>query len=460
MANLILWNCLNIEYAPARQLASHQLASWLRQHGYTVKVIDFCHKMTTKELISITEKYIDADTLAIGVSATFWYNISVLAQHAKEPPWLLAAREELKNKKISWLIGGCHSNSINLVYEWIRFFGYAEDELLKWMDQNSGKLIRRELFDITCASTHFSKDDYIRPYEVLPIELGRGCQFKCRFCSYPLVGKKKGTYIKDYELIREEFIRNYNEFGTTKYYFLDDTVNESEEKVYALADIAQHLPFKLQWVGYNRLDLIWSRPGTIQALKDSGLRSTFFGIESFHPQASMAVGKGWNGKHVAKDFLLRLKDEWKGDITWMLSFIVGLPGETKEDITETSQWCIDNEMYNWSFYPLAINRSPSKLWKSEFDLEAEKYGYSFPRNTYEWENEHWTLKSAVEYSKFLNKRDYEHMHPTVWMLFMMSCLDYSCEDLMSKKLNTLPWYTYSNQTKKFVADYVKFHLVD
>lgn len=331
MANVIFWNCLNSPFFPVRPIGAHQLASWIRQHGYTAKVIDFCHIMSTDDLVAITQKNMDSDTIAIGVSSTFWHDDASASWHPKEPTWVTDARLKLADANVKWLIGGAAASSPKLTLDWIKFNGFAEDSLMKWLDSQSAKLRFRKFFDITTATQTFDKDDFIQPSDVLPMELGRGCQFKCKFCSYPLVGKKKGTYIRGYDTIREEFIKNYAEYGTTNYYFLDDTVNESEEKVQALADMVQALPFELSWVGYNRLDLIWSKPETIRWLKDSGLRSAFFGIESFHPKASMVVGKGWNGKQ-GKEFLLRLKDEWKGDITWFLSLIVGLPGESKEDI--------------------------------------------------------------------------------------------------------------------------------
>ena len=71
MANLILLTCVNFLKAPARGVAAYQLASWLRHHGYTVKVVDFSHLIETNDLVNIVEKHIGPETLAIGVSSTF-----------------------------------------------------------------------------------------------------------------------------------------------------------------------------------------------------------------------------------------------------------------------------------------------------------------------------------------------------------------------------------------------------
>ena len=177
------------------------------------------------------------------------------------------------------------------------------------MDECFSTQIARPNFDISKLENCFYDDLCIQETEVLPIELSRGCQFKCRFCRYPLLGKKKNTYIRDYDLIEKEFLENYYRYGITKYFFLDDTVNESDEKVEKLAEIVQRLPFKLNWFGYNRVDLIGVKPHSIELLKLSGLKSSFFGIESFHLKASKVVGKGWNGAK-GKEFLLELREHW------------------------------------------------------------------------------------------------------------------------------------------------------
>jgi hypothetical protein len=485
MANLILWNTFNLDYAALRPAGAHQLAVWLTQFGYTVKVIDFCSLLSTDDLVSLTEKHIDSTTIAIGVSSTFWHSNESIANTSIAydaplatsislrrgpdwgpeltrdgmPNWVTLTRARLRSKypALDWLIGGSHAHTGDA--SWIKFYNHSEDTLLKYLDEKSNKIILRSNFDITKKGNGFMDKLGIQPHEVLPLELGRGCQFKCGFCNYPLLGKRKGTYIRDFSLIKEELISNFEKFGTTRYFFVDDTMNESIEKIDELAEMAQTLPFKLEWIGYNRLDIIGSTRTQIESLKYSGLRSTFFGIESFGLEASKAIGKPWNGKN-AKDFLLELKSIWKNDITFELGFIVGLTGDSPDDLDKTEQWCIDNGMHSWLYHALHIYRNNTNKWASEFDKNYAAHGYKFlsPIDNTRWTNDTWDYRDATLKSFQLNVSGREHKKAAGYQLGEPISAGYAIDDIIDKYKKDLDWNSMRSFTAEFLKNYVKFQL--
>ena len=200
--------------------------------------------------------------------------------------------------KLRICLGGAKSlQGINL--DWVDdiFQGYSEDQFIEYCNllanNKSNPFIKRisnkhihnaenKKFDILSLEHRFLINDCILQDEVLPIEISRGCIFKCKFCAFPLNGKKKLDYIRDFDRIKDELIYNYENYNTTKYFFNDDTLNDSVYKIENLHRIIKSLPFKIEFSAWMRLDLLYKNQETIDLLKDMGLRTTFFGIESFN----------------------------------------------------------------------------------------------------------------------------------------------------------------------------------
>jgi hypothetical protein len=475
MAQLIIWNSYNEPININRPIGPHAIAGWLRQHGYTVKVIDFCHSLPTDVLVRLTERHIGSDTIAIGASSTFWKPTAYSNRQHKdyyklekdnfyEPEWITGARIylQLKHKHLDWILGGHtgvgHLGKLNR-FKWNIIRGYAEDSILRYMNEKTNFSPDMIAFDIKTMDSCFLTDASIQPQESLPIELARGCQFRCKFCSYPLVGKKPGTYTRGASFVEEEIIKNYEMFGTTRYQIMDDTVNESADKVEMLARIAEKLPFKLEWVGYNRLDIIGVNRRTIDLLKISGLKSAYFGIESFHPEASTCLGKGWNGKH-GKDFLLELRDIWKDDVSITCSFITGLPYETEKSVRETQEWLLSNDVVDsWFFLQLFLNKNSSA---TEFERSAAEYGISFPNNADPdyWEHSNSNFKEAISLSQELNYDDrrLNKVKPMCWYIPNYANLGYDYDTVRHTKVVDLNWKEMSNHHTNFIKTYVRDQL--
>ena len=144
------------------------------------------------------------------------------------------------------------------------------------------------------------------PDEVLPLELSRGCRFKCKFCSFPLLGKKPTDerYLRSEKSVYDELKSNYEEFGTTKYNMLCDTFNETTKKLEMLCRVQEKLKIQLRFSCYLRIDLLGAHKDQINLLHEVGLNTCHFGIESLNYESSKAIGKGFNNEKI-KDTLHR-----------------------------------------------------------------------------------------------------------------------------------------------------------
>jgi radical SAM superfamily enzyme YgiQ (UPF0313 family) len=368
MKNIIFWSGvwpnLTYEKLPTiqRPMACYALAHWMRKHKFQCQVLEFLQHFSAKEIIEFTEPLITSETVCIAMSTVFWN-----ANSSYPPGNIMIAMKHIRKKypKISFVGGGPYANKYRMLDK--SFVGEGEDQFLKWCQEKSrGFSMASSFFDITQNDHTFHEDDCIMPNEAVPLELGRGCIFKCSFCTYPNLGKAKGSYIRNPKDLLESIVRNRDIFGTTNYLFLDDTCNEDQDKMASIAEINKKVDYKMKWSGFCRADLIWSQENH-NLLLDSGADQVYFGIESFHPEAARKVGKGWSAKH-AKDFLPKLyNDLWKEKVGIEASFISGLPGEDIPHLWSTVDWIKENTYLRAYFRGLVI------LPNSEFSKNAEKY---------------------------------------------------------------------------------------
>lgn len=474
--NVIFLSSLYANYpAISRYIGPYQLSHQLRNHGYTCQVIDFIiptadQALEEQTLFDLVKKFIKDDTLMVGVSSTFFLGIPF-------PENIIECIKRIRVEfpKVKLVLGGnlagYYLPAITDLFDSV-VIGYAEDILLELVnfyktgvDEPIGikelphktKIYRKanlQKFSIEECRHRWHPDDCIQPNETLPLEISRGCIFKCKFCSYPLLGRTKNDYTRSMQCIREELIDNYNQFGTTNYFLLDDTFNETVEKVTAFHDMVKSLPFSINYCAYIRADLLHRFPETIKLLKDSGLKGAFFGIESFHPAMSKMVGKAWSGKH-AKTFLPTLVNEhWNREVLCYASMIVGLADkntyESVEELRQSKKWLVKHHIPH-RFVPLGLNNIQNEF-SSVFTRNSEDYGYYHPENKLkdtQWAHRTapWTRSIAVEIS---NELQSDHTVPGVsgWGAFSFLSTGYQWQEIVD--------YVYSGiNPNKFTRNEVK-----
>jgi hypothetical protein len=425
---LIFTQLMGEFYSYSRALGAYRIATEIRKAGYTCQVVDFFTEFTDEEFEKIISSFIGSETLIVGFSSTFFEFKNEIAGRSNYPtanyPYSPEKMDNLisqmKNinpnlkivlggSKTANLTGACDAYAVGFCDEAIvgymkflegknPFFQYDTDDskLVFYGDKNT------KLFEFTESNHQWHETDHINYGEVLPIELARGCIFRCSFCSYALNGKKKLDFIKTDDILRDEFLRNYNEHGVTRYIYVDDTHNDSVEKLQRIHKIVTSLPFEIEYSAYLRHDLIHAHRETATLLRESGLRSAAFGIETLNHASGKAIGKGLHPEKTKE----LLYDVWKNEVATSSGFIIGLPYDTPETIRDWSSWLLESDcpVDQIYFLPLYIANTASKgkIWKSEFELSAEKFGYVRGPGDH-WTNEHFDKVTATTLANELSR---------------------------------------------------------
>jgi len=470
-----------------RSIGAYQVAHHCRSAGFNTQVIDFTDFFSKDELINFIDKLSSSNLLAVGISTTFYSTLSDETNHLLSPnassnlrsradfddkiaAIFLHIKNKLPNVKI--IAGGANSWQVaeNELFDAV-FHGYSEESVVKYLQGLTGqankllhpKIGRTEIvngdiekFDISVLDHKWLEQDVIIPSETLPFEIARGCIFKCKFCSYPLNGKKKFDYLRDPELIRDELEYNHRTFGTTNYYFTDDTFNDSTEKIRMLHKVFTTLSFKINFVCYLRADLLFRHPEQIKLLKEMGLCSVVFGIESLHHQAAKAVGKGMHPNKMKKFLLDLYYTHWNKEVSITCSMIVGLPGETEDHVRSVFEW-FRNEGHDLcdSWWPLTINTQGHYL--SEFEKQYNKYGYVLNKNGEQWCSDTMHYSDAYRLSEEFNSvgmlRD---NHPGSWMIMALRSYGYDQTELMNWQVKDMPWKSLIKKRLRMFQEYKQY----
>lgn len=345
----------------ARYAGAYRIATELRNAGFRVRVIDFFASYSLTQIEEILRGLVGPKTLFIGFATSLWvkdkdfgrYLANSYDEHLKTlypvSEAVISRVFELSRElapDIKFVVGGSKAESLRdeRIDHWVIGQGEAAivalSQKLQRKDFSSPKILEGQKFPyagFTKSKIDWTSEDLIFAEECLPIELARGCIFRCSFCYYPLNGKKRGEYIKSEADLLAEILDTHEKHGTKTFLFTDDLVNDSLEKVEMIDRIARAVPFKMEWSGFCRLDLLFSYPAMIPLLKSSGLRSAYFGIETLHQKAGIKSGKGL-GKQRVLETLQKVKEAWGDDIMINAGFIVGLPDEPLESVVATLEW--------------------------------------------------------------------------------------------------------------------------
>jgi anaerobic magnesium-protoporphyrin IX monomethyl ester cyclase len=207
--------------------------------------------------------------------------------------------------------------------------------------RNNGEIVKtaptflQELDQIPFPARHLLPMDIydrIIPYlDASPVDtmnVIRGCPYHCAYCE---TKKLWGPTCRAFspQRVAAEIEHLVQNFGSRGVYFVGDNFTINKKRTIKLCNLMKEKKLDIKWVCDTRVDQI-SRD-LLKEMKSAGCQTIWFGVESGSARILEKLNKKITLEQISHGFKL-CKQE---GIQLACSFMVGIPGETVEDMEAT-----------------------------------------------------------------------------------------------------------------------------
>ncbi len=343
-------------YQAKREIRSYWYPTWLAQVAAVVpnsKLIDAIpHRTRMPEILSQAR---DFDLLVMHTSTpSFAEDIKAMAKLKEANPNLKAgfvgakvAVEPQQSLAASPVIDFVAGNEFDFAIkdvadgkDWNAIGGLSYRDADGKIVHNAPRPVLEDMDQLPFVTPVYKRDLVIENYFIgylkhpyISLYTGRGCKSRCTFCLWPQTVGGHRYRTRSVGHVIEEIAWAQKAFPQVKeFFFDDDTFTDDTARTEA---IAREL---------GKLGVTWSCNAkanvprdTLKVMRDNGLRLLLVGYESGNQKILHNIKKGML-VDVAKRFTRDCHDL---GITIHGTFILGLPGETKETIQETIRFATE-----------------------------------------------------------------------------------------------------------------------
>ena len=263
---------------------------------------------------------------------------------------------------------------------------------------------------------------FLKSSRNLPIISSRGCPSACTFCRRMMGARFRA---RSPESVLSELEYLVKEFNVKEVHFVDDNFTHDRERAVKILDgilerdicVAIKFPNGMR-ADRTDLDLFYR-------MKKSGVYSIGFGVESGSPRILKLMHKDITLERVTEAIV----NAKKAGLLVSAGFIIGYPGETKDDIMKTIDYALSVPLDSASIitlvpFPGTVVRKICEE-KGYLTEEARDWNnYIFVRNKpfNLLQTEYLTFKDIKEYTALFHRRFY--LRPS-YMLRMLRVLNFT-----------------------------------
>ncbi len=194
----------------------------------------------------------------------------------------------------------------------------------------------------------------------------RGCPFSCSFCDRTVTGRR--VRHRDAEDVAAEMLFLEKRCAPDDIFYFDDLFTVNKKHVIALCKTLQEKGLRTSWSAQGRVDTVDEE--MLEAMKAAGCAELMFGVESGSERVLQFLIKGFTREKIMQAFDLCHRVGIKPGAY----LIVGVPGETRQDILDTISLVerIEPTLLNFSFltpFPNTALFTATQHWIGDWDYE-------------------------------------------------------------------------------------------
>jgi radical SAM superfamily enzyme YgiQ (UPF0313 family) len=172
---------------------------------------------------------------------------------------------------------------------------------------------------------------------VLPVMASRACPYHCDFCPQAMFNTKQKHRVRSPDNVVAEIVMLHERYGARHVEFYDASFGTKRELAAGTCEKLIDAGRPVLWSCFTRADLLDVR--LLPLMAESGCRTILLGVESGAQDVVDATGKGLsldavrNGVEMCR----------RAGIDTIVSFIIGLPGETPATVDQTIRFATELE---------------------------------------------------------------------------------------------------------------------
>lgn len=322
------------------------LATVMRQHGLEAEIVDINGIGNDPHFLEVPEAIMSRNPDVVGFSTmcNSYHTVLRLARRCKEidpevqiifggPQASETARQTVEHfLQVDLVVRGeCESNIVEVI------LGLPHRQILARLPgltfRDGNRVISTPLPDPIKDLDTLPVPDYsllpaIKSQSFLPVEVGRGCPFRCTFCSSRFLLGEDFRIRSPGNLVRllKGLVQDY---GIRDFMFEHDGFNVHRHWLGEFCQILHRENLEIRWTCFSRIDRLDEE--MLEWLTAAGCRGVSFGIESGSPRMQKLIKKNLQVERVVPTARM----VHAHGIEFYAFFIFGFPQERLEDLVQT-----------------------------------------------------------------------------------------------------------------------------